>query len=389
MKYLDKVKLLFLVIILIADGRISVWSQEIRELTFSNISSRSVVVSWLTDEAVSSQVEYGQTLALGQIREDLILKKQHRLDIDGLVPDSQYYFTVTVDDTTISGITQTAKVGAGVPYTLYGQLITSTQQPLSGALVTISVTNNIGTSSRLTSVSNNSGFWNVNLGNLKVTNTGAVFNHQSGNQLSILVRHLPDIVSNHQQIRSGSSPQKIILPEFVVGNGLPPQKIGLIEVGATGTITLDLSPGWNMIALPGNPNNPDPQSLIGSSQTFLLPFYYWEPDGFSYKPVTQLVLGQSYWVLSINPAGERIVLPVELASSYTIQLKAGWNMIGSVAKVVDFSDPMDSPDQSVLPGTLYEWSADGFTYKPTTYIQPGKGYWVLTLQNCELTVSAE
>ena len=83
MKYLDKVKLLFLVIILIADGRISVWSQEIRELTFSNISSRSVVVSWLTDEAVSSQVEYGQTLALGQIREDLILKMVHNLKISG------------------------------------------------------------------------------------------------------------------------------------------------------------------------------------------------------------------------------------------------------------------------------------------------------------------
>jgi hypothetical protein len=61
-------------------------------------------------------------------------------------------------------------------------------------------------------------------------------------------------------------------------------------------------------------------------------------------------------------------------------------MIGSVSKVVDFSDPMDSPDQSILPGTLYEWSASGFTYKPSTYIEPGRGYWVLTLQDCQLTV---
>jgi len=386
MKYLAKANLLFIALFLMASELMSLWSQDIRELTFSNLSSQSIVVSWLTDEAVSSQLEYGQTLALGQIKVEPTAKKLHRLAVDGLVPDSQYYFTVTTNDSTVSSDARTAKVGAGVPYTLYGQLMTSTHQPLSGALVTVSATSNAGTSSFLTSISNNSGFWNVNLGNLKGINTGAVFNHQSGTQLSISVHHLPDVISSHQQVRAGASPQKIVLPDFVLDNSLPPQKIGLIEVSTAGIITLDLSAGWNMIALPGNPTNPDPQSLIGSSQTFLSPFYYWNPTGFSYKPVTQLVFSQGYWVLSINPDGERIVLPVELAPSYTAQLKAGWNMIGSVSKVVDFSDPMDSPDQSILPGTLYEWSASGFTYKPSTYIEPGRGYWVLTLQDCQLTV---
>ena len=61
-------------------------------------------------------------------------------------------------------------------------------------------------------------------------------------------------------------------------------------------------------------------------------------------------------------------------------------MIGSVSQVVDFSNPADNPDQSILPGTLYEWKADAYTYQPTTLIEPGGGYWVLTLNDCQLTV---
>mgnify|MGYP001206000166 FL=1 len=91
MKYLAKANLLFIALFLMTSELMSLWSQEIRELTFSNLSSQSIVVSWLTDEAVSSQLEYGQTLALGQIKAEPTAKKPHRLAVDGLVPDSQYY----------------------------------------------------------------------------------------------------------------------------------------------------------------------------------------------------------------------------------------------------------------------------------------------------------
>jgi hypothetical protein len=91
MKYLAKANLLFIALFLMTSELMPLWSQEIRELTFSNLSSQSIVVSWLTDEAVSSQLEYGQTLALGQIKVEPTAKKLHRLAVDGLVPDSQYY----------------------------------------------------------------------------------------------------------------------------------------------------------------------------------------------------------------------------------------------------------------------------------------------------------
>ena len=184
---------------------------------------------------------------------------------------------------------------------------------------------------------------------------------------------------------TGESPQRITGPVLVLDD-VTPHSVGLIDISLTGVVTLNISAGWNMIALPGLPTNLDPQSLGPDSQTLLQPFYYWKPDSFSYKPVTQLDFGQGYWILSINPDGETITLPVELTSSYTVSLKAGWNMIGSVSQVVDFSNPADNPDQSILPGTLYEWKADAYTYQPTTLIEPGGGYWVLTLNDCQLTV---
>ena len=72
-----------------------------------------------------------------------------------------------------------------------------------------------------------------------------------------------------------------------------------------------------------------------------------------------------------------------------MELETGWNLIGSVSQVYDFSNPQDQPDQSVTPGSLYAWRAKGYSYQATDRIQPGQGYWVLALRDCQLTVGGE
>ncbi|MDP7281677.1 MAG: FlgD immunoglobulin-like domain containing protein, partial [Candidatus Poribacteria bacterium] len=99
--------------------------------------------------------------------------------------------------------------------------------------------------------------------------------------------------------------------------------------------------------------------------------------------------GEGYWILSLNPAGEKLELPVTLLSSYTTSLKPGWNMIGGVSQVTDFTSPQDNPDNSIIPGTLYSWNPTSFSYQPETEILPNQGYWVLTLRDCQLTVRSE
>ena len=62
-------------------------------------------------------------------------------------------------------------------------------------------------------------------------------------------------------------------------------------------------------------------------------------------------------------------------------------MIGGVSKTADFTDPQDDPDSSILPGTLYTWNPENYSYVPVTNIEPGKGYWALTMVDCQLTVT--
>jgi hypothetical protein len=60
-------------------------------------------------------------------------------------------------------------------------------------------------------------------------------------------------------------------------------------------------------------------------------------------------------------------------------------MIGSVINSVDFSLPNDEPDGSVQ-SFAYWWNPTNKAYDYETAIEPGKGYWVASLQNCTLTL---
>ncbi|MBI1927480.1 T9SS type A sorting domain-containing protein [Candidatus Poribacteria bacterium] len=151
-------------------------------------------------------------------------------------------------------------------------------------------------------------------------------------------------------------------------------------------VNIQLGPGWNMFSIPGTPVNTDPNSLVGPGSQIILPLYRWNPSGFSYEQVTELRLGESYWILTLNPSGETIQVPVIPASTYTASLPQGWNMIGSVSGDADFSDPQDNPDGSILP-PIYFWDPIGFAYVPASTVEPGKGYWTLSLQPCTLTVT--
>ncbi|HIO46667.1 TPA: hypothetical protein EYN23_04840, partial [Candidatus Poribacteria bacterium] len=82
------------------------------------------------------------------------------------------------------------------------------------------------------------------------------------------------------------------------------------EISLSPSIYINLLPGWNLISLPGQPLEPDPQSLVGDSETAMLPMFRWNPTGFSYQEVTELKFGEGYWILSLNPDGETLHVPV-------------------------------------------------------------------------------
>lgn len=58
----------------------------------------SAVITWETDEVADSEVSYGLTTALGSAESDDAVKEQHRIILDGLTPDTKYYFEVASTD---------------------------------------------------------------------------------------------------------------------------------------------------------------------------------------------------------------------------------------------------------------------------------------------------
>jgi len=357
---------------LVALSEVATSIQNIRP---SNLSSASVTISWITDHPSYASVNYGQTTGLGSTAKDGLMDDTHLVQITGLESETTYYFqvvsgSVTDDNEGNYYSFQTAKVGTRTPFTVFGRALKSDGLTAAeGSIAYVSV----GESALLSDRVDANGNWNVNLGNLKSA-SGDVFGMANEAVITVTIEGAADGVGLVKMKVGPSSPQQIL-----------PINIGvLVEAYA-----IDLKPGWNMISIPGIPADTDPQSLVGDSETALLPMFRWNPAGFSYQEVTELKFGEGYWILSLNPAGEKLELPVTLLSSYTTSLKPGWNMIGGVSQVTDFTSPQDNPDNSIIPGTLYSWNPTSFSYQPETEILPNQGYWVLTLRDCQLTVRSE
>ena len=148
-------------------------------------------------------------------------------------------------------------------------------------------------------------------------------------------------------------------------------------------VSITLKAGWNMVSFPGTLADTSPDSLVGANSQIILPMYMYDPESFSYVEATEIEPGKGYWILTM--VAETLTADITFSSSYTMVLKAGWNMIGSVYSDVNFSDPQDAPDGSViLP--IYTYSPTSFGYYEDTMIETGMGYWVLALQDCSLTV---
>ncbi|MEW5767291.1 MAG: fibronectin type III domain-containing protein, partial [bacterium] len=63
-----------------------------------NVSDRSAVVQWSTDETADSIVDFGQTLAYGSTASDSTYLTSHRIDLSGLLPNTTYHLRIRSRD---------------------------------------------------------------------------------------------------------------------------------------------------------------------------------------------------------------------------------------------------------------------------------------------------
>lgn len=155
------------------------------------------------------------------------------------------------------------------------------------------------------------------------------------------------------------------------------------QTNATPLFRLNIHRGWNIISLPGTPINSDPNKLCKGKSHIILPLYHFNPQRYSYEEVSELKAGEGYWILSL----ENDVLGVQLKpiKNISLNLKAGWNMIGGVGRNVGISYPNDTPPGSVkLPVLYYEPAQQN--YLESKVIEKGKGYFVKALRDCTLNL---
>ena len=152
---------------------------------------------------------------------------------------------------------------------------------------------------------------------------------------------------------------------------------GNLIVGSSMDILLEA--GWNMVSVPLTPGN----SSVGAVFPGVAAVYTWDPVSKSYVVPATVEASEGYWVAVTG--NNTISITGTAVTSWMGNIKAGWNMIGSVSNSASIANPNDNPDSSVQP-FAYWWDPAAKSYVMTTTIEPGKGYWVASTGNCTLTM---
>lgn len=123
--------------------------------------------------------------------------------------------------------------------------------------------------------------------------------------------------------------------------------------------------GWNLLSLPCRPADPRREYLFPGAKSNA--FTYRD----SYLIEDSMKHGRGYW-LKFESKGESI-LPGFQIHNDTIDLGAGWNMIGSLVAPVAV-DSIGCEPGGIVTGNFYRFEGDNYAISDT--LLPGRGYWV-------------
>jgi hypothetical protein len=139
--------------------------------------------------------------------------------------------------------------------------------------------------------------------------------------------------------------------------------------------TVSLNNAWNMISVPLDVNDFSKPALypMAISNAF-------QYDG-TYKSADTLQIGKGYWI-KVGTSQEHS-MPGYLFNYVNINVKSGWNMIGSISEPVLVSNISSDPPEM----TTSEYFEFNNSYQIATVITPGKGYWVKVENDGKLILS--
>jgi hypothetical protein len=148
---------------------------------------------------------------------------------------------------------------------------------------------------------------------------------------------------------------------------------------------LDLKKGWNLVSVPIEPENPDPDVVFasadreergsnnpGHSVIYTGNVWEWDPEAQDIdKDVMMIRALHGYWI-HLTKAQQITVYGLPPATT-VLRFVVGWNIVGP-------ANAMDFPDLDELPGPAWWLKGKGLgnpQYDATLWLEPGLGYWIL------------
>jgi hypothetical protein len=137
---------------------------------------------------------------------------------------------------------------------------------------------------------------------------------------------------------------------------------GRLNIGTK--ITYNIIEGWNLVSLPIFVDDHQKNTLFPTASSSAFTY-----NG-SYITDDSLDIGTGYWLKF--DSGEPMELTGFPCDEVTINVRNGWNMIGSVAEPILITNISSDPP-GMITSDFYEYTG---TYVSSDTIKPGQGYWV-------------
>ena len=155
-----------------------------------------------------------------------------------------------------------------------------------------------------------------------------------------------------------------------------------VQVFTYRTASLSLKAGWNMVSMPLTLD----LEHDGPADAFpgAVAVYWWDPVLKSYVVPETIVPECGYWVAVTEDKTITVIgTPVESWTGH--QLKAGWNMVGSVCgDPLNVTDLDDGSTGALIRNAIYWWNPVTKSYDSKSQVEEGLGYWMAATQDCTL-----
>ncbi|MBI5755919.1 MAG: fibronectin type III domain-containing protein [Nitrospirae bacterium] len=375
-----------------------------------SITAGETTITWTTDEASSSHVEYGTSADYGGFSNlDSSPVTSHTVTLSGLTPNTVYYFRVLSND-------QAGNQGTSVGYNFTTQKVA---QPDTPAVIQ-DLTVRVGASRRNSlildwtatgadGVEGTASAYDLRMSTQKIIEDG-ITPAQGEINFSTAVKingmTAPNVAGTRESVQAGQLETNSVysfaikaiddkgnrsaISNVVNADNIPPLPVTAVRQGYT------------MISLPLVPITLDVQTLLGGIVGTPVELYWWGSNGLgddngAFVADTNIVPGYGYFLKSdIENAVLNVTGTVITDASRAIPLQPGWNMIGNpyplevvlrntYVRKIDTGE-LKSYEDAVITGWTGNaaYNFNGSTYDFELYtnaiLKLWQGYWIAVLQ---------